>query len=187
VSKHGMNKLANVHNSYQGKYHRALFLCSAGLLRSATSASIFSGKPYLFNTRNAGTSPEYALIDVSIPLIVWADGIYLMEDNNNRELQRFMHEEGCTPEFVAIVNAKAHVLNIPDNFAYRDPKLIRLLKAAMKKVPVLANDEIDNKKTNQKFLDAAEKSVEKNAKKLKALNTLMAGDYGVISPDKLNA
>ena len=159
MSKSTMNKLANCQNSYQGKYHKALFLCSAGLLRSATASSIFSGKPYNFNTRNAGTTESYALVDVSIVLLVWAEGIYLMEDNNYRELQRFMHEEGCTPEFVAIVNAKAHVLNIPDNFAYRDPKLVRLLKAAMKKVPVLANDKADNKKTNQKFLDAAEKSV----------------------------
>jgi predicted protein tyrosine phosphatase len=173
MGKYGMNKIANCSNSYQGKYHRALYLCSAGLLRSATAASIFSGKPYNFNTRNAGTTPEYALIDVSMPLLVWADGIYLMEDNNNRELQRFMHDEGCTPEFVAIVNAKAHVLNIPDNFVYRDPKLVRLLKAAMKKVPVLANDEANNKKTNQKFLDAAEKSANNKAegvtKALKAL------------------
>jgi predicted protein tyrosine phosphatase len=174
MSKHGMNKIANCQNSYQGKYHRALYLCSAGLLRSATAASIFSGKPYNFNTRNAGTTPEYALIDVSIPLLVWADGIYLMEDNNMRELQRFMHDEGCTPEFVAIVNAKAHVLNIPDNFAYRDPKLVRLLKAAMKKVPVLANDKADNKKTNQKFLDAAEKSVA-NKEVADAATLLMRG------------
>lgn len=167
-----MNKLANCQNSYQGKYHKALFLCSAGLLRSATAASIFSGKPYNFNTRNAGTTTSYALIDVSIVLLVWADGIYLMEEANCRELNRFMEDNNCDPAFQRLVQAKCHVLNIPDNFAYRDPKLVRLLKAAMKKVPVLANDAEDNKKTNQKFLDAAEKIVEAHDK---AVETLMRG------------
>lgn len=172
-----MNKLANCQNSYQGKYHKALFLCSAGLLRSATAASIFSGKPYNFNTRNAGTTASYALIDVSIVLLVWADAIYLMDESNRRELNRFMEDDNCDPTFQQMVRDKCHVLNIPDNFTYRDPRLVKLLKAAMKKVPVLANDVEDNKKTNQRFLDAAERSVEKNNKTLQALNTLMAGDY----------
>ena len=56
-------------NPYQGKDKRVLFVCSAGLLRSATAARIYASK---YNTRAAG-SANYALVPVSDELIAWAD------------------------------------------------------------------------------------------------------------------
>ncbi len=41
-------------NPYQGKYKRVLCVCSAGVLRSATTAVVLSKEPFNFNTRSAG-------------------------------------------------------------------------------------------------------------------------------------
>ena len=118
-----MNQLANVHNRYQGKYKKVLFVCSAGLLRSATAAHVFSAEPYNFNTRTAGVAIEYALNPVNEALLEWADHIFLMEQEHYDTLE---HSFGS--EDMADYKAKMTVLNIPDNFEYRNPKLISLLK-----------------------------------------------------------
>ncbi len=73
------NQLANVHNRYQGNTPKVLFLCSAGLLRSATAAHTFSSPPYNWNTRTAGVEIEYALNPVNEALLEWADEIYVMQ------------------------------------------------------------------------------------------------------------
>ena len=41
-----------VNNPYQGKDKKVLFVCSMGILRSATAARIYANR---FNTRCAGT------------------------------------------------------------------------------------------------------------------------------------
>jgi hypothetical protein len=56
-----------------------LFVCSAGLLRSATAANIFAKRGW--NTRSCG-SMDYALIPISVNLIYWADKIYFMSKVN---------------------------------------------------------------------------------------------------------
>ena len=48
---------APYNNPYQGTDKKLLFVCSAGLLRSATAANLFAKKGY--NTRGCG-SAEYA-------------------------------------------------------------------------------------------------------------------------------
>lgn len=53
------NESGVVHNPYQGKDKKVLFVCSAGILRSATAARIYGRK---YNTRCAGTGLDYALI-----------------------------------------------------------------------------------------------------------------------------
>lgn len=115
-----MNRLANSSNHFQGKTKKVLCVCSAGLLRSPTTAVVLSQEPYNFNTRAAGLSDEYALIPVDDVLLQWADEIVCMDDNQKRILEKKLKElEAPT---------KVRCLNIPDSFAYRDPQLIALIK-----------------------------------------------------------
>ena len=112
-----MNRLANCTNRYQGKYKRVLCVCSAGLLRSPTAAFVLSQEPYNFNTRAAGLTPEFALVPVDRVLLEWADEIVVMSAQQAEQIRAMLEDEK------PIV-----VLRIPDNFRYRDPELIRLIR-----------------------------------------------------------
>lgn len=109
------------------KHERVLFVCAAGILRSATAAHIFSAEPYNWNTRTAGASVQFALTPITEALIMWADQIYCMEEENKEDLLNIFGNhlenvlEARGPDFIK-------VLNIPDNFYYRDPELIKILK-----------------------------------------------------------
>jgi predicted protein tyrosine phosphatase len=127
------NQLGNINNSSQNqdKYKRVLFICSAGLLRSATAAHIFSGEPYNWNTRPAGVSVEYALNPVTEALLEWADKVYCMEPEHLEDLKHIFDDiiddllEHRGNDFI-------EVLNIPDTFSYRDPQLVTLLQEKVK-------------------------------------------------------
>lgn len=123
-----MNQLANTHNRYQGAYKKVLFVCSAGLLRSATAAHVFSAEPYNFNTRTAGVAIEYALNPVNEALLEWADHIFLMEDVHFQQLQELFGDN-----LIEEYTKKMTVLNVPDNFAYRDERLVKILKLLVEK------------------------------------------------------
>ena len=112
-----MNRLANCTNRYQGKYKRVLCVCSAGLLRSPTAALVLSQEPYNFNTRAAGLDEAFALIPVDRVLIEWADEIVTMTSDQAEEIRNRLEEEK------PIV-----VLNIDDNYRYRDPELVNLIR-----------------------------------------------------------
>jgi len=113
---------APYNNSYQGKDPRVLFVCSAGLLRSATAANLFAKKGW--NTRSCGSS-EYALIPISKNLIYWADKIYFMKDRNLREALKTFKDE---KDVLDLISKKSLTLNIPDDFEYNNPELIQLLE-----------------------------------------------------------
>jgi len=117
-----MNRLANSSNKYQGKYKRVLCVCSAGLLRSPTAALVLSQEPYNFNTRAAGLEPEFALIPVDRVLLEWADEIVTMTSDQAQGVRALLEEEK------PIV-----VLGIEDNFRYRDPELIKLIRESYDK------------------------------------------------------
>ena len=115
-----MNRLANSHNKWQGEYKKVLCVCSAGLLRSPTTAFVLSQEPFNFNTRCAGLTPEFALIPVDEVLLEWADEIVCMDQKQERELKlRTQKPVIC--------------LGIPDNFEYRNPELIELIKTQYRK------------------------------------------------------
>ena len=122
------NQLGNINNPFQQQetYKRVLFVCSAGLLRSATAAHVFSGEPYNWNTRTAGVSVEYALNPVTEALLTWADKVYCMEWEHHTELKYIFGET-----FDDLLESRGEhfieVLQIPDVFLYRDPKLVALL------------------------------------------------------------
>lgn len=109
-----MNRLANATNPYQGKAKKVLCLCSAGLLRSPTAAFVLSIDPFNYNTRAAGVTEEYALVPVDDVLLNWADEIVVMEP--------------WMSGYVGDHLGKTIVLNVPDLFSFRDPKLIEEIR-----------------------------------------------------------
>ena len=117
-----MNRLANCTNRYQGEYKRVLCVCSAGLLRSPTAAFVLSQEPYNFNPRAAGLNPEFALVPVDRVLLEWADEIVVMSAQQAEQIRAMLEDEK------PIV-----VLRIPDNFRYRDPELIQLIRESYDK------------------------------------------------------
>lgn len=110
-----LNRLANVHNKYQGSYKKVLCICSAGLLRSPTAAIVLAAEPFHFNTRAAGCSKEYGLIMVDEVLLEWADEIVVMEKSQQITIE-------------LMTKKTVHCLDIPDKYPYRDPELMELIK-----------------------------------------------------------
>lgn len=108
------NSKSPYNNDYQGNDKRVLFVCSAGILRSATAARIYARK---HNTRAAG-SHFYALIPVTHELLLWADEIvFVNEENYKTVCQKF--------DLDSFERLKIKVLNIEDQFEHMDPELIR--------------------------------------------------------------
>lgn len=123
IIKSPMNALHNVTNPYQGKDKRVLVLCSAGLLRSATLATVLQNK-YNYNVRNAGVS-DYALIPVNTALLKWADEIVCVEQDVFNtlmsDLDKYESQNNDRFELKNII-----VLDIPDVYARMEPTLQRI-------------------------------------------------------------
>lgn len=99
-------------NPYQGTDKKVLFVCSAGILRSATAARIYAHK---YNTRCAG-SESYALIPVTADLLLWADEVVFINEENYKSVSgRFDLDS-----FDAVITT----LNIPDEYDHMNPELI---------------------------------------------------------------
>lgn len=105
-------------NPYQGGDKRVLFVCSAGLLRSATAARIYASK---YNTRAAG-SAYYALVPVNDALIAWADEIVFVNQHNMDEVNKTYDLEELS------IHKRIVVLNIPDDYGHMHPELIKAFK-----------------------------------------------------------
>jgi predicted protein tyrosine phosphatase len=97
-------------NPYQGTDKKVLFVCSAGILRSATGARIYAKK---YNTRCAG-SEVYALIPLLPDLVIWADEIVFVNKENFESAKEHIDFEG----------KDVKVLDIPDQYRHMDPRLI---------------------------------------------------------------
>ena len=113
------NRKHNSTNRYQGSYKKVLCLCSAGLLRSPTAAVVLSQEPFNFNTRAAGMEEDYALIPVDDVLLGWADEIVVMSPNQEAMVMIALSKQKLNTPIVC--------LNIPDNYAYRDPALMQMI------------------------------------------------------------
>lgn len=122
-----MNRLNVAHNIYQGDTKTVLTICSAGVLRSPTAAQILSAAPYNFNTRSAGLTEEYALIYADDILLEWAEAIVCMEEYQVKEVLSRLEDLGLTHKPV-------YCLDVPDQFPYRDPKLVELMEAKFKEI-----------------------------------------------------
>lgn len=110
-------------NPYQGKAVKALFVCSAGILRSATMANYYAKKGW--NTRAAGTH-DYALVPLTANLIAWADHIYFVNEENYVVAQ----DNFKNHPLIDRINT-ANVLDIPDMYEYNHPDLLKIIEQQM--------------------------------------------------------
>lgn len=108
-------------NPYQGKDKKVVFICSMGLLRSATGARLYASK---YNTRTAGTWHD-ALVPLTETLILWADElVFVNKDNYDQIIRRYEDDEGL----LSVIKHNSKVLNIPDHFEHMDPRLCQAFK-----------------------------------------------------------
>ncbi|MGW8394187.1 low molecular weight protein tyrosine phosphatase family protein [Pseudoduganella sp. HUAS MS19] len=98
---------------------RALFICTQNRLRSPTAEHIFAGWPDV-ETDSAGLGND-ADVQLSTEQIAWSNIIFVMEKAHRNRLSR---------NFRAHLNGKRVIcLDIPDDYEYMQPELIRLLEA----------------------------------------------------------
>jgi predicted protein tyrosine phosphatase len=98
---------------------RVLFVCSQNRLRSPTAEQVFSNRVG-FEVASAGTDPAAETL-VSPELLEWADVIFVMERaHRNRLMKRFRPH---------LKSKRIVCLDIPDEFEYMDPVLVKLLEA----------------------------------------------------------
>ena len=94
---------------------RLLFVCARNRLRSLTAEHVFAAVPG-FETDSAGVAPD-AENRITPELIAWADVILVMEPS---------HKAKLTKSFSKAFRGKRLVcLDIPDNYAFMDPELVR--------------------------------------------------------------
>ncbi len=95
-----------------------LFVCSQNRLRSPTAEQVFSSRPDL-EVASAGTNND-AENPLSGELVEWADVIVVMEKQHRAKVQK---------RFRTSLRGKRIVcLDIPDNYAFMEPRLIELLE-----------------------------------------------------------
>ena len=98
---------------------RVLFVCTQNQLRSPTAEQVFSNRPG-FEVASAGLDPS-ANVPVSPELLEWADVIFVMEQSHRNKLSKRFRSH--------LKDKRVVCLGIPDEFAYMDPTLVRLLEA----------------------------------------------------------
>lgn len=99
--------------------HHALFICSRNRLRSPTAEQVFADWPGV-QTASAGLSPD-ADVPVTADVLAWADTIFVMER---------VHRARLAGRFQSHLRGKRIIcLEIPDDFAFMDARLITLLEA----------------------------------------------------------
>jgi len=124
-------------NPFQGEVPRVLFVCSAGILRSATGATV--GAQMGLNTRGCGSHIEWALIPISVNLIMWADKIvFVNSENLQRTLVTFQDDE-C---LLLDIEDKAVLLDIPDQYDYMHPVVVKIFQKALKEMDLFGNNKV---------------------------------------------
>jgi predicted protein tyrosine phosphatase len=95
-----------------------LFICSQNRLRSPTAEQVFATWPGI-ETSSAGLNHD-AENPVTPELLQWADLVFVMERAHRAKLStRFKSHLG---------NTRIVCLDIPDEYAFMDPGLVRLLR-----------------------------------------------------------
>ncbi len=98
---------------------KVLFICSQNRLRSPTAEQVFSNRPGI-DVTSAGLNND-ADNPVTPELLQWADVIFVMEK---------AHRNKLSSKFKAYLGSKKIVcLDIPDEYEFMDPVLVRLLEA----------------------------------------------------------
>jgi predicted protein tyrosine phosphatase len=96
-----------------------LFVCSRNQWRSPTAERIWRRSSQM-NVRSAGTSASARRV-VSSRDLEWADVVLVME-SRHRDILRERFGAACR-------NVRLDVLDIPDDYAFMDDELVRLLRA----------------------------------------------------------
>jgi predicted protein tyrosine phosphatase len=97
----------------------ALFICSQNKLRSPTAEQVFSTWTRV-ETDSAGLNHD-AEVQLSSEQIEWADIIFVMEKTHRNKLKA---------KHKSRLNGKRIIcLDIPDDFEFMDPDLVKLLNA----------------------------------------------------------
>ena len=116
-------------NMSQGTQKRLLFVCSAGMLRSPTAATI--AVKQAANARSCGSTVSLALIPISANLIAWADTVVFMQNENYLEARvKFAGQD----DILQVLNQKKLVWNIPDHYNYMDDGLVYILETKVKEL-----------------------------------------------------
>ncbi len=100
------------------KMKRALFLCTANKLRSPTAEHVFATWSDV-ETDSAGLS-QGATSTLSIEQIEWATIIFVMEKTHRNKLSKRYRRH--------LKGKRVVCLDIPDDYDYLDPFLIKLLE-----------------------------------------------------------
>lgn len=96
-----------------------LFVCSQNRLRSPTAEQIFSEHPGIECT-SAGLNHD-AENPVTAELVEWADLILVMEKAHKKKLSSKFRP--------SLANKRVVSLEIPDEYEFMDPELVRLLRS----------------------------------------------------------
>lgn len=103
---------------------RVLFVCSRNRLRSPTAEQVFADHPGI-EVASAGLNTD-AETPMDADLAAWADIVFVMEKAHRTRLAKRFGAH--------LKQARVVCLDIPDNYAFMDPELVRILQA---KVPRL--------------------------------------------------
>lgn len=98
-----------------------LFVCSQNRLRSPTAEQVFSTRDDI-EVASAGTNNDADNVLTS-ELVAWADLIFVMEKTHRNKVQKRFR--------AALQGTRIVSLDIPDEYEFMDPGLIRLLEAKM--------------------------------------------------------
>lgn len=98
---------------------KVLFVCSQNRLRSPTAEQVFSRRQDI-EVDSAGTNND-ADNPLTAELVEWADIIFVMEKTHRSKLQQRFRS--------SLKKARVICLDIPDEYEFMDPMLIRILEA----------------------------------------------------------
>ncbi len=123
------NRLFNSKNPYQGTDKKVLCVCSAGLLRSPTTANILHAD-YHYNTRSCGIDVGHALIPIDDVLLNWADEIVCMSDEQMHRAATMLKDFYDSDPLRDRVPKEVVSLGIPDSYSFHDSGLEDRIRAS---------------------------------------------------------
>jgi predicted protein tyrosine phosphatase len=103
---------------------KVLFVCSQNRLRSPTAEQVFAKRRDI-EVDSAGTNND-ADNPLTAELVEWADIIFVMEKAHRRKLQQRFRPQ--------LKNTRVVCLDIPDDFEFMDPELVRLLETRVERL-----------------------------------------------------
>ena len=80
-------------------------------------------------SRAVGTSQEYALIPIDLAHVLWAEEIVVMGRDQKTYITDLLVDYDVDPDARPI-----HVLDVPDNYGFRDEELVEILTETLKNI-----------------------------------------------------